>query len=151
MGNPYSIEFATTLGAILSGLIYILCIAVFGARLAGRPRLEYWTGILLIILLIPLGFLLFTAPGHARPPIYYIQVGLMMAYLIVELWVDYIARTEFREVRWKVIAYVTLFFAGSGGMIGVASLAGTVGLYSSVVLFLAMASLAFYQRAITGQ
>jgi len=43
-----------------------------------------------------------------------------------------------------------LFFGGTGGMLGVAGKAGRTWLYSAVVFFLAMAVLAFVQRAKTG-
>jgi len=43
-----------------------------------------------------------------------------------------------------------LFFAGTGGMLGVAARAGAVWAYSAIVFFLAMAALAFAQHAKTG-
>jgi len=43
-----------------------------------------------------------------------------------------------------------LFFAGTGGMVGVASLAGRGWTIAAAVLFLAMGILAFVQRAVTG-
>jgi hypothetical protein len=48
------------------------------------------------------------------------------------------------------IAYVIVFFSGTGGMIGVASQAGRAWAAPGVVLFLVMAALAFIQRAVTG-
>jgi hypothetical protein len=49
-----------------------------------------------------------------------------------------------------VIGYVTFFFAATGGMIGVASLASAGWAIAAVILFLVMAVLAFVQRAVTG-
>lgn len=49
-----------------------------------------------------------------------------------------------------VISYVTLFFAGAGGMLGVAAYAGRGWSIASIVLFLIMAVLAFVQRKVTG-
>ena len=49
-----------------------------------------------------------------------------------------------------VITYVTLFFAGTGGMLGVAENAGRAWTIPAVILFLVMAVLAFVQRAVTG-
>ena len=69
---------------------------------------------------------------------------------MAELLLDYVFKIEFRQVRWMVISYVTLFFAGTGGMIGVAAEAGRSWSVSSVVLFLIMAVLAVVQRAKTG-
>ena len=36
----------------------------------------------------------------------------LLAYLLVEFLLDYVLKIEFRQVRWRVICYVTLFFAG---------------------------------------
>ncbi len=74
----------------------------------------------------------------------------MIAWLILELLLDYILKIDFRQVRWMVISYVVLFFAGAGGMIGVAALAGRGWAILAVILFLVMAVLAFVQRAATG-
>jgi hypothetical protein len=82
--------------------------------------------------------------------LYYLQIGLMLAWLVVELLLDYVLKINFRAVRWMVIGYVTLFFAGSGGMLGVASLAGRGWIIPAGILFLVMAALAFIQRAVTG-
>jgi len=95
-------------------------------------------------------FLLLKAPQLERPALYYIQIGCMLAWLLVEALLDYILKVDFRNVRWMVISYVVLFFAGTGGMLGVASNAGRGWSISAIVLFLIMAVLTFVQRAITG-
>ena len=74
----------------------------------------------------------------------------MLVYLIVLFSVDYVLRFDFRQTQWMVISYVMLYFAGAGGMIGVASLAGRGWMVSSIILFLIAAVLAFVQRAVTG-
>ena len=56
-----------------------------------------------------------------------------------------------RLVRWLVIPYVTLFFAATGGMIGIASRAGKVWTIAAVLSFFAMTILSLVQRHITGQ
>ena len=40
----------------------------------------------------------------------------MLAWLVVEALLDYILKIDFRQVRWMVISYVTLFFAAAGGI-----------------------------------
>ncbi|MCJ7630537.1 MAG: hypothetical protein MUO50_19355 [Longimicrobiales bacterium] len=74
----------------------------------------------------------------------------MIVFLILELVLDYVWRVPFRTVRWQAIAYVMLFFGSSGGMLGVASLAGRGWTVAAVTSFLIMAVLAFVQRNITG-
>ena len=74
----------------------------------------------------------------------------MLSWLLVVALLDYILKIDFRNIRWIVISYVVLFFAGTGGMLGVASNAGREWSISAVVLFLIMAVLTFVQRAVTG-
>jgi len=68
----------------------------------------------------------------------------------VEFLLDYALKIEFRQTRWMVISYVVLYFAGTGGMLGVAAKAGRGWTISAVILYLAMAVLCFVQRAVTG-
>jgi len=134
----------------LSATILVICCLVFVFRLTGHQKIEYWLGIVLIITAIPLSYLILTAKQFQRPPIYYVQIGLMISFLIIVLFFDYIFKLEFRKVTWMVIFYLIFFFGGTGGMLGVASLSGKIWLIVSVILFLIMTTLAFFQRAITG-
>jgi len=144
------LEKTNLLGAIVAVVFYVSAILVFIFRLLGKPQYGHWIGYFEFFLLIPLGYLLITAPELERPTLYYIQISLMIAWLIVELLLDYILKIDFRQVRWMVISYVVLFFAGAGGMIGVARNAGRGWSILAVILFLVMAVLAFVQRAVTG-
>ena len=138
------------LGAVLTHAIYVLCILIFLSRLVEKPRYENWAGWILLLSSVPLGYLLLKAPELERAPLYYFQIGLMLAFLLVEFLLDHLFKLDFRNTRWMVIGYVTLFFSGTGGMLGVAALAGGGWTISAVVLFFIMAALAFYQRAVTG-
>jgi hypothetical protein len=144
------LETVNLIGALSAVLVFGLTILIFGARLVGAPRLEHHLGLAVIALIVPLVVLLLVARGHARSPLYFLQISLMILFLVVELLLDYVLKIEFRGVRWMTVAYVTLFFAATGGMLGVASHAGRPWSYSSIVLFLVMAALAFVQRARTG-
>ena len=144
------LERMNLLGAVVAIVYYVLVISIFAARLLNRPRWEHGLGFAVLLLGFPLALLLVTAPGLRRPALYYVQVVLLLAYLAVEALLDYVFKVDFRHVRWMIIAYVTLFFAGSGGMLGVAAPAGRPWSITAIVLFLAMAVLAFVQRAITG-
>ena len=144
------LERANSLGAVLTVAFYVLAILVFVFRLLDRPAYARLAGWIELILALPLAYLLVTAAALERPVLYRVQVGLMLAWLMVELVLDYILRVQFREIRWAVIGYVVLYFAGAGGMLGVAAQAGRGWMLLSVVLFLVMAALAFVQRAVTG-
>jgi hypothetical protein len=124
---------------------------IFILSLLGKADWGAKLGLVQTLVAIPLtGYLLYSAVQLERSTLYWIQVGLFLAFLVVELLVDFIFKIDFRGVRWMVIGYVTFFFAATGGMIGVASLAGTGWAIAAVILFLIMAVLAFVQRAVTG-
>ncbi len=139
------------LGAIVALVFYVSAILVFVARLLGTTKWEQPLGYLEFLLAIPLIYLLYTAPQLQRPPLYYVQIGCMLGWLLVEALLDYILKVDFRHVRWMVIGYVMLFFAGAGGMLGVAANAGRTWTVSAALLFLVMAVLTFVQRAVTGK
>jgi hypothetical protein len=137
-------------GAITTVAYYVSCVAVFVSRLAGRPGIDRALGVGQIAAAVPLVVLLVLAPRLDRPVLYYVQVSLMLLFIAVEAVVDTILRVEFRSVRAAVIPYVVLFFAGTGGMLGVAALAGRAWTLTAAGLFLVMAVLAFVQRRVTG-
>jgi hypothetical protein len=143
-------EMTNLLGAIVAIAFYVSAILVFSFRLLGKPQFGHWIGYVEFLLAIPMVYLLVKAPQLQRPMLYCIQIGCMLAWLIVEALLDYILKVDFRNVRWMVISYVVLFFAGTGGMLGVAANAGRGWTISAVILFLIMAVLTFVQRAITG-
>lgn len=145
-----AMEKADLLGAVVAQAILILAILIFISRLLGQPTIGYWLGVVLLLSCLPLAYLLTTAAALERSHLYYVQIGLMLCYLVVEFILDYVVKSEFRQVRWAVVAYITLFFAATGGMIGVASTAGKAWTVSSVMLFLVMTVLAFVQRVKTG-
>lgn len=140
----------TLIGAIVAHWIYAVSILVFVFRLLQMPRFGHWIGLGVLVAALPLGYLLVKGPVAGRSALYSVQVGLMLAWLAVEFLVDWWPGIEFRQTRWIVIPYVMLFFAGTGGMLGVASLAGRGWTISAVVTFLIMGVLAFVQRVMTG-
>jgi hypothetical protein len=138
------------LGAIVAHVIFVSSIITFLARMFVGSQPGHWIGIPILLMFFPLLYLLIRAPEYNRPVIYYVQIGLMAFWLSILFFVDYILVYNFRETQWMVITYVILYFAGMGGMIGVASQAGKSWTISSVILFLFAAVLAFVQRAVTG-
>jgi len=138
------------LGAWAAVWIYGCSMLTFAARLLGKPGLGRWFGVPLLLTAAPLTYLLFTAQQLGRPALYGLQIGLMLAFLLAELLLDFIFKLPFRQVRWMVIGYVVLFFAGTGGMLGVAALAGQAWTITAAGLFLVMAALAFVQHRVTG-
>jgi len=144
------LEKLNLLGAIVAIAFYVSAIIVFIFRLMGKPQFEHWLGYLEFLLAIPMVYLFATGPQLQRPILYYIQIGCMLAWLVVEALLDYLLRVDFRNIRWMIISYVVLFFAGTGGMLGVAANAGRGWSMVAIILFLIMAVLTFVQRAVTG-
>jgi len=144
------IERGNLVGAVVAHWIYGVSILVFVLRLIQMPKLGHWIGAGVLLAALPLGFLLFQGPSLDRSALYYLQIGLMLAWLVAEFLLDWWPGIEFRQRHWIVIPYVTLFFAGAGGMIGVAALAGRGWTISAVIGFPGMGILAFVQRAVTG-
>lgn len=141
---------ANYLGTFTALTILVSSILIFIFRLLGFSTLEYWIGMVFILTSLPIIFLLYKAREYHRPAIYYIQLCIMLTFILAELFLDYLFKVDFRNTGWMVISYVTLFFAATGGMIGIASLSGKSFSIISIILFFIMTFLAFYQRVKTG-
>lgn len=145
-----NIEALNLLGAIVALVFFTTAIGVFISRLAKAPTIGFAMGIIPFFLLVPVLYLLFNAPAHHRDTLYYGQLILLIIWLAVEFLLDYAYLLDFRNTRWMVILYVTLFFAAAGGMLGIGSLAGKYWTIALAILFFTMGILAFVQRAVTG-
>ncbi len=138
------------IGAYTAIFILLTSSLIFIFRLLNQHSAEYWTGIAFMITAIPLIYLLFNAAQFQRPTLYFVQIGLMICFIIIELLLDYIFKFDFRHTKWMAISYAMFFFASTGGMIGLASQAGKPWTIISIILFFIMTGLAFYQRSKTG-
>ena len=137
-------------GAIVAHIIFISSIATFLSRLFLGIQPGHWIGIPLLLMAFPLAYLLIKAPSQKQTFIYYVQTGTMLFWIIILFLIDYVFKVDFRQTQWMVIAFVVLYFAGLGGMIGVASKAGRGWTISAVILFFVAGILAFVQRVVTG-
>ena len=145
------LEKTNLIGAITTIVIYVLYILMCVFRLLGLPEYGHWIASLQFLSVIPLVYVLMKAPKLGRPGLYYIQVVLMLVFLFVELMLDYVMKIEFRQTKWMVISYVTLFFAATGGLLGVvAQMEKRKWIRVALALYLIMGILAFIQRAVTG-
>jgi len=144
------IEKLNLFGAYVAIFILITSCLIFIFRLLNQETAEYWTGIAFMLTGIPIVYLIYSSSNIERPTLYYIQLVLMIGFIMIELLLDYIFKVDFRHTKWMAISYVMFFFASTGGMIGVASQAGKSWSISAVILFLTMTTLAFVQRAKTG-
>jgi hypothetical protein len=138
------------LGAIVAHVIFISSIVTFTSRMIFKLKPGHWIGVPILLMVFPLGYLLLVAHKYNRPFLYYIQISLMLLWLLVLFFVDYVFKYDFRQTQWMVICYVVLYFGGAGGMIGIAAEAGDGWTVSAVILFIIAAILAFVQRSVTG-
>ena len=146
-----STQTSNLLGAMIANVNNVLLIFLFIARIKKMPQIEYWLGLIFIFSIIPLTYLFLKALSSDYQLLYFIQIGLMISFLIVELGLDYIFKVDFRHTQMIVIPYVMLFFAGAGGMIGVASHAGKIWTIITVISFLSMTISTFIMHVITGE
>ena len=137
-------------GAYLATFILLTSSLIFVFRLLHLYKAEYRTGIAFMLSAIPIFYLVYASADFERPALYYIQLGLMIGFIIIELLLDYILKVDFRHTKWMAISYVMFFFASTGGMIGIASQAGKFWTIFSIILYLIMVALAFIQHAKTG-
>ena len=138
------------LGAIVAHVILISSILTFSSRMIFKLKPGHWIGIPILLMVFPLGYLLIKAPFFNRPFLYYVQILFMLVFLIVLFLVDYVLKYDFRQTQWMVISFVVFYFAGMGGMIGIAAQAGRVWTISAIILFFIAGILAFVQRTVTG-
>lgn len=96
--------FKPILGAVCAIFLYLVCIAIFGLRIAGKAELGRRIGTVEFILFIPLIYLLVRVAQTGRPALYVIQIGLMLAFLVAELLLDYVFKVNFRQNLRAVIA-----------------------------------------------
>ena len=85
------------LGAGTSVFILSISILIFIFRLNNQPKIEYWLGVVFILTSIPLFYLLISTQQFPGPPLYSIQIGTMIGFIIIELFLDYGFKVDFRN------------------------------------------------------
>jgi len=141
---------ADLVGAMTANVYMLMIIAVFVARILGLFEISRWIGFASSLVIFPLLYLFAVGLGTGRRKIYFAWLALMVLFALFELVVDQILMIDIRSARWTVVPYVVFFFAATGGMIGGAAQAGRAWSISTSMVFIAMAVLAFVQRAMTG-
>ena len=132
------------LGAYIAIIILLTSCLIFIFRLTNHQSAEYWAGIAFMLTSFPIAYLIYSSINIERPTLYYIQLVLMIGFIILELLLDYIFKADFRHTKWMTISYVMLFFASTGGMIGIASQAGKIWSISGYYTFSNYDSSCFY-------
>ena len=133
--SKYSVNL---LGAIIANINNILLTFLFATRIYKYPKIEHWLGIIFMLSIIPLILMLIKAFETNRDILYFIQLFLMISFIVVEFLLDYLLKIDFRQNRNIVIPYVIIFYASFGGMIGIASHCGKQWTVITVITFLLM-------------
>jgi len=138
------------LGSIIANINNLLMISLFITRICSYHRIEQIIGMVFIASILPIMWIYFQAIKMNRPFIYFLQLGLIICFIIVELILDYILKVEFRQNRGITIPYVALFYASFGGMIGIASHGGKYWMIITVITFLIMVAVSLIMHFRTG-
>jgi len=87
------------LGAYTSVFILSIINLIFIFRLQNQEVTEYWLGIVFMVSAVPLLYLIYTGVQLNRPTLYFIQLGIMIGFIILELLLDYIFKFDFRHTN----------------------------------------------------
>jgi hypothetical protein len=137
--DPFDLTF------VVSGVLFnLMVIGVYIAQKRERLKLVRIFGSVVICLGIPLSavFVNYLLQGRALWIIMY--MGLILAYLVVELFLDFILKIEFRKRPILHVPYILLFYGASLGFIGISfSIDRTWGYIVSVTFWAVLASLIY--------
>lgn len=89
-----------SIGVVVALIFYSASIAVFLFRIFGRVKVGHYLGFIFIFLLVPLFYLLIKGPELKRPSLYYVQLTCVMAWILLEILLDYVLRIDFRYTQW---------------------------------------------------
>lgn len=131
-------ESINLLGSVIANTNNILLIFLFLARIYKYPKVEYWLGVVFLLSIVPLTYMLIKAVESKRAIIYFVQLSLMIGFIVVEFLLDYLLKLDFRQNQNYVIPFLILFYASLGGMIGIASHSGKQWTVITVITFLLM-------------
>jgi uncharacterized membrane protein YfcA len=137
--DPFDLTF------VVSGVLFnLMIIGVYIAQKRERPKLVRTFGSVVICLAIPLlgVFVSYLLQGRAFWIVMY--MGLILAYLVVELFLDFILKIEFRKKPILHVPYIILFYGACFGFIGISfSIDRTWGYIVSFTFWALLASLIY--------
>ena len=137
-----------TILIITTNLFNLIMVAIFLSRPAGRKRLEYWLGIANLALILPLAAGILFNLSAGREWWATVLPALLLAFLLLELLLDYILKLQFRQTR-LLGPYLLLYYAAQMGMIGYAFLVSEPwGFVTLVTYFLCLGATAYSYRKV---
>lgn len=129
----------------LSAVAFNLLIAgIFIAQKKNETRLVRTLGIILIFLALPFGYVLVRYLTSGTNIWVRISLGVVLAYLLTELLMDYILKVDFRSKWTTHVPYILLEYAAFFGLIYTAfTISQAWGWAVSVTFWIAMACLIY--------
>ncbi len=127
----FPVDIAVFITAVLAN---VLMIGIFAARVKGMEKLEYYLGIIFVILILPAGYAVFQNLTDNREWWTYVLPLVLILFCLVELLFDYVLKLDFRNtaLKWP---YIVSFYAALFGMIGYSFLIGKTYGYIMLVLY----------------
>ncbi len=133
---------------VIANLINLGMIAIFLARARGRRRLEWGIGLAQIALVIPLGAVIGLNAAGGRGWWWIALPAVPVAFLLLELLLDYILRLNFRET-WLLGPYLLLYYTALWSLLGYAFLASsTAGFVTLATYFAQLGATAYSYRQV---
>jgi hypothetical protein len=131
-------ESTNLVGSVIANINNIILIFLFLARIYKYPKVEYWLGVVFMLSTVPLTYMLIKAVESKRAILYFVQLSLMIGFIVVEFLLDYLLKLDFRQNQNYVIPFLIMFYSSLGGMIGIASHSGKQWAVITVITFLLM-------------
>jgi len=108
---------------LIANLVNVLLIGIFLSRPFGLKGLERALGVVLIALAAPVLLGVILNAVASRGLWFVVLPALLVAFLLVELLLDYVLRFDFRATRW-LWPYLAMYYLSLMGMIGYSFLVG---------------------------
>lgn len=133
---------------IIANAINFGLIAIFLVRARGMVQAERRIGLAQIALAVPLAAVVIYNAAHGRTWWTMVLPGLLVAFLLLELLLDYILKIDFRAM-WLLGPYLLLFYTALMGMIGYAFLtAEWLGFITLATYFAQLGATAYSYRKV---
>jgi len=107
----------------LANLMSIIMVIVFLSRARGLPRVEHVLGLVWVAFIIALTFVVVLNIKGRREWWTTVLPSLLIAFLLLELVLDYILKIDFRNTR-LLGPYLLMYYLSLMGMIGYSFLIG---------------------------
>ncbi len=125
---------------VIANLINLALIGLFLSRPLGQPKIEYFIGLFLSALVLPLTALAVLSYKSGREWWAYVLPLVMAAFLLLEFILEYVLGINWRATR-LFGPYLLFYYFSLMMMIGYAFLAGkTYGFITLITYFLGLAA-----------